>query len=150
MGVSYLPEKMTQETSTPKPEDTIKRNRMAIDNLEEKGGYLAILHSKDFEPVINAVMKLRDGIIERFNSPDYVTLMMHVNVNTAKAELIPFPDAANLRKLKANFENLPKQVQKVMSNNIPEAQGGAIKEIYSYMDSDPIAKIDAKPQELKA
>ena len=106
--------------------------------------------SKELEPVRKAVYKLQEGIAVRFDSPDYVTLAMHVNLNTAKADLIPVPSPENIRKLKENFSRLPTKVQDVVRKNIPEEQKKAFEEIYAYLEKQPTTKEPFVNQEEKA
>ncbi|WP_337863405.1 hypothetical protein [Nitrososphaera sp.] len=105
---------------------------------------------KELEPVQRAADKLRVGIAERFNSPDYVTLAMHVNLNTAKADLIPVPHPENMRKMKYNFSRLPMKVQDVVRKNIPEEQMKAVEEIYEYLETKPVDAERIAVQEAKA
>lgn len=91
--------------------------------------------ANELEPVRNATEKLTEGIMQRFASPDYVTLAMHVNLQTAKADLIPIPHTGNLLKLKDNFDRLPTKVQDVLKKNIPQEQMKAVEEIYEYLET---------------
>jgi hypothetical protein len=97
---------------------------------------LAISKNPDgIEQMTNAVQKLRNDIITRFEDPSCVTLMMHVNLNTAKADLIPFPNRANMEKLRGHFNELPKRVQNVITKSIPEEDMAAVHVIWDLLDS---------------
>jgi hypothetical protein len=111
---------------------------------------LVPLAAKELEPVRNAAEKLREGIVQRFASPDYVTLAMHINVQTAKADLIPIPYAENLKKLRDNFDKLPTKVQDVIKRNIPQEQMKAVEEIYDYLGKVSPEKSHLVDQEVKA
>lgn len=106
---------------------------MDKDIAEEKGKIIST-DVREMEPVKDAIKALTDGIVKRFNSPDYVTLAMHVNVNTAKADLIPIPHPNNIMKLQEHFPNLPKKVQDVIKKNTPEPESKALEEIYDHLE----------------
>lgn len=53
-------------------------------------------------------------------NPENMSFWMSVDVNTAKAALVPIPTYDNMLKLKKNYDSLPKRVKNTMKNNMSE------------------------------
>ncbi|MGI0014927.1 MAG: hypothetical protein ACREBU_16020 [Nitrososphaera sp.] len=87
----------------------------------------------EHEEVKSAVQKLKEDIMAKTNSEDYVTLTMHVNLDSAKADLIPVPTKDNLDRMKHQFLSLPKKVQEVIKNSIPPEDMQAVETVWDFL-----------------
>ena len=88
------------------------------------------------EIIRQAFIQLRDDIFALDSKPNFVTLVMAINVDTAKADLIPIPTLDNMIKLQEHLEKFPEAVQTAIKKNIPEKDMQASKEIWNFLASN--------------
>src|SRR5262245_43376717 len=77
-----------------------------------------LLTPQELQLFSDSVDKLRTSIIEHVENPEFLTLTMHVNLSTARAELIPIPTEDNMVRFKNHFKELPNAVQEIVKKSI--------------------------------
>ncbi len=84
--------------------------------------------------VKDAVQKLKDDIESKHKSQNYVGFFMAINLETAKADLIPIPTKENMEKILLHMNELPQNVQKVVGRSIPEDDLKAAELIWDVLE----------------
>lgn len=82
-----------------------------------------------------AVSRLTDDIMTLGESKEHVTFLMAVNINTAKADLVPIPTIENMARLKEHLERFPESVKAALKDNIPNEDMEAAESIWALLDS---------------
>lgn len=59
---------------------------------------------------------------------------MAVDVNTAKADLVPVSTLDNLIRLKEHMDRFPTGVKSTLEKNIPEADMSAVELVWAFLD----------------
>lgn len=86
------------------------------------------------DSIKNAVEQLKEDIVSLNDSEDHLAFMMAVNVNTAKAELVPIPTLGNMTRLMAHLDQLPEGVQNALKKNISETDKQAMFSIWRFLE----------------
>lgn len=95
------------------------------------------------EAVKVAVEQLKDDLISLNDSKDHVAFLMAVNVNTAKAELVPIPTLANMVKLKEHLEQFPDGVKSALKKNISDEDMMAVESIWHFLEKSKVIPLPA-------
>lgn len=101
------------------------------------------LKAKVPDSVKAAVEQLKNDLMSLNDSKDHVAFLMAVNVNTAKAELVPLPTLANMVKLKEHLEQFPDGVKSALKKNTSDEDMKAVESIWHFLDKSKAAPLPA-------
>lgn len=92
--------------------------------------------------------QLARSIKSLYESPSHVSFWMSVDVNTAKASLVPVPTYDNMAKMKDHYDSLPKRVRNTMKKNMSEQDFQSFQAIMEAF-KDKGQKVLGEPEQYR-
>lgn len=75
------------------------------------------------------ILHLAESMRKLHESQNHLSFWMAVDINTAKAQLVPVPTLSNIEKMKHNYESLPTNVKDTIRRNTSDNDYDSFEEI---------------------